>query len=103
MRASSVTKAPFQTLWHLHPGVRSGDQLSLGERAADRMQHDGFLAVCLLILRGHDLVGGPKHADLAACPQPSGVRPLSVHSVEPLLVDAGRRSGGSVADRGETS
>lgn len=75
MRASSVTKAPFQTLWHLHPGVRSGDQLSLGERAADRMQHDGFLAVCLLILRGHDLVGGPKHADLAACPQPRAFDP----------------------------
>jgi uncharacterized membrane protein len=34
-----VTRAPFQTLWHLHPGVRSGEQLSLGERAADRMRN----------------------------------------------------------------
>ena len=29
------------SLWHRHPGVRSGDQLSLGERAADRMRN-GF-------------------------------------------------------------
>lgn len=26
------------TLWHKHPGVRSGDQLTRGERAADRMR-----------------------------------------------------------------
>ncbi|HTV11424.1 MAG TPA: DUF1003 domain-containing protein [Acidimicrobiales bacterium] len=25
--------------WHLHPGVRSGDQLSTGERAADHMRN----------------------------------------------------------------
>jgi uncharacterized membrane protein len=29
----------WQTHWHRHPGVRSGDQLSLGERAADRMRN----------------------------------------------------------------
>jgi uncharacterized membrane protein len=29
----------WQTHWHKHPGVRSGDQLSLGERAADRMRN----------------------------------------------------------------
>ena len=28
-----------KTLWHKHPGVRSGDQLTLGERAADRMRN----------------------------------------------------------------
>jgi len=28
-----------QSLWHKHPGVRSGEQLSLGERAADRMRN----------------------------------------------------------------
>lgn len=28
-------------LWRKHPGVRSGDQLSVGERAADRMRN-GF-------------------------------------------------------------
>lgn len=27
------------SLWHKHPGVRSGNQLSLGERAADRMRN----------------------------------------------------------------
>jgi uncharacterized membrane protein len=26
-------------LWHRHPGVRSGDELTLGERAADRMRN----------------------------------------------------------------
>ncbi len=29
----------WETHWHLHPGVRSGDQLTLGERAADRMRN----------------------------------------------------------------
>ncbi len=29
----------WETLWHRHPGVRSGDQLTLGERAADRMRN----------------------------------------------------------------
>jgi uncharacterized membrane protein len=29
----------WQTLWHRHPGVRSGDELTLGERAADRMRN----------------------------------------------------------------
>ncbi len=29
----------WQTHWHRHPGVRSGDELSLGERAADRMRN----------------------------------------------------------------
>lgn len=27
------------SLWHLHRGVRTGDQLTLGERAADRMRN----------------------------------------------------------------
>jgi len=34
-----VEARPWQTHWHKHPGVRSGDQLSLGERAADRMRN----------------------------------------------------------------
>jgi uncharacterized membrane protein len=29
----------WQSHWHKHPGVRSGDQLSLGERSADRMRN----------------------------------------------------------------
>lgn len=29
----------WQSLWHRHPGVRTGDQLTLGERAADRMRN----------------------------------------------------------------
>jgi uncharacterized membrane protein len=30
---------PQLAQWHLHPGVRSGVQLSVGERAADRMRN----------------------------------------------------------------
>jgi uncharacterized membrane protein len=33
-----MTTDAWQTHWHKHPGVRSGEQLSLGERAADRMR-----------------------------------------------------------------
>jgi uncharacterized membrane protein len=29
----------WTTYWHRHPGVRSGDQLTVGERAADRMRN----------------------------------------------------------------
>ena len=29
----------WQSLWHQHPGVRSGDDLTLGERAADKMRN----------------------------------------------------------------
>jgi uncharacterized membrane protein len=36
---STMEKHGWQTLWHKHPGVRSGDQLTLGERAADRMRN----------------------------------------------------------------
>jgi uncharacterized membrane protein len=31
-------KQSWQSHWHVHPGVRSGDELSLGERAADTMR-----------------------------------------------------------------
>jgi uncharacterized membrane protein len=34
-----VAKRGWQTHWHKHPAVRSGDQLTLGERAADRMRN----------------------------------------------------------------
>jgi uncharacterized membrane protein len=29
----------WKTQWHRHPGVRSGDELTLGERAADKMRN----------------------------------------------------------------
>lgn len=35
----SMAISGWESLWHKHPGVRSGDQLSLGERAADRMRN----------------------------------------------------------------
>ncbi len=31
--------SPWQSHWHKHPGVRSGGELSLGERSADRMRN----------------------------------------------------------------
>jgi uncharacterized membrane protein len=34
-----VAGRAWETHWHKHPGVRSGDELSLGERAADRMRN----------------------------------------------------------------
>jgi uncharacterized membrane protein len=36
---STVTKTPYLTHWHKHPGVRSGDDLTRGERAADTMRN----------------------------------------------------------------
>jgi len=33
-----VTQRGWQTHWHKHPAVRSGEQLTRGERAADRMR-----------------------------------------------------------------
>ena len=36
--SASMNAKGWQSSWHRHPGVRSGDQLTLGERAADRMR-----------------------------------------------------------------
>lgn len=33
-----MNSSAWTSHWHKHPGVRSGDQLSFGERAADRMR-----------------------------------------------------------------
>jgi uncharacterized membrane protein len=44
------------SLWHHHPGVRSDEQLSLGERAADRLRNGmgswSFVFGALLFLAG---------------------------------------------------
>ncbi len=34
-----VSARPWQSMWHYHPGVRSGEDLTVGERAADRMRN----------------------------------------------------------------
>ena len=39
MSISFVAKTGWQTHWHRHPAVRTGDQLTVGERAADRMRN----------------------------------------------------------------
>ena len=45
-----------RAMWHRHPGVRSGDQLTFGERAADRLRNVmgswGFVFGALLFLAG---------------------------------------------------
>src|SRR5579859_7687720 len=63
-----MTRVGWQTHWHKHPGVRSGDQLTLGERAADRMRNTmgswpfvfGFFAVmiCWAIVNSAFYLGG---------------------------------------------
>jgi len=35
----AVEHRAWQSHWHKHPGVRTGEQLSIGERAADRMRN----------------------------------------------------------------
>jgi uncharacterized membrane protein len=44
----------FLSSWNRHPGVRSGDQLTLGEKAADRMRNGmgswAFVAVFVAIM-----------------------------------------------------
>lgn len=45
-----------RTLWHRHPGVRSRDQLTRGERAADALRNGmgswGFVVGALVFLAG---------------------------------------------------
>jgi uncharacterized membrane protein len=46
----------WRPTWSHHPGVRSGDQLTRGERAADRLRHGmgswGFVFGALIFLTG---------------------------------------------------
>ncbi len=43
-------------VWHHHPGIRSGEQLTFGERAADRLRNSmgswGFVFGALVFLAG---------------------------------------------------
>jgi uncharacterized membrane protein len=51
-----VSRSGWQSFWHEHPGVRSGSDLTFGERAADRMRSVmgswpfvfGFFAVMII-------------------------------------------------------
>lgn len=55
---------PVTHLWRRHPGVRTDDDLSLGERAADRMRNLmgswGFVAAALAFLGGW-MIGNGSH------------------------------------------
>jgi uncharacterized membrane protein len=46
----------LRSAWHRHPGVRSGEQLTVGERAADRLRNGmgswGFVFGALVFLAG---------------------------------------------------
>ena len=63
----------WKTQWHRHPAVRRGDQLTLGERAADRMRNGmgswifvfGFFSVMAIwaIINGIAHLGGAKGFD----------------------------------------
>jgi uncharacterized membrane protein len=74
-----MTANGYQTHWHKHPGVRSGDQLTLGERAADRMRNTmgswpfvfGFFAVMILwaVVNSVFYLGG-KHGKHGFDPYP---------------------------------
>ncbi len=54
----------ISSLWHHHPGVRSGDQLTIGERAADAVRNGmgswGFVFGALLFLAGW-MIGNGNH------------------------------------------
>jgi uncharacterized membrane protein len=62
-----------ESLWHRHPAVRSGDDLTLGERAADRMRNVmgswpfvfGFFAVMIAWAIGNSVfaLGGRRGFD----------------------------------------
>jgi uncharacterized membrane protein len=64
---------PWKTQWHRHPGVRSADQLTVGERAADRMRNgmgswafvSAFFSVMAIwaIINGIIHLGGTKGFD----------------------------------------
>ena len=65
-----MTNSSWATHWHKHPGVRSGDDLSLGERAADKMRSImgswpfvfGFFAVMILWAMANSIfyIGGSQ-------------------------------------------
>src|SRR5664280_3005304 len=68
-----MARRGWQTHWHRHPGVRSGDALTLGERAADRMRSVmgswpfifGFFAVMIAWALANSIfaLGGPHGFD----------------------------------------
>lgn len=63
MRIRDLSLRSARTIWRRHPGVRRDDQLTLGERAADRLRNGmgswafvigaiAFLSLWMLINRG---------------------------------------------------
>ncbi len=56
MRSRDWRLRPSRTVWHHHPGVRSDDELSFGERSADRLRNGmgswAFVFTALVFLAG---------------------------------------------------
>jgi uncharacterized membrane protein len=73
MATGEMKKRGWQTHWHKHPGVRSGAELTMGERAADRMRNAmgswpfvfGFFAVMIawVVVNSVLAIGGPNGFD----------------------------------------
>ena len=94
----SAVSASIPGSWRRHPGVRTGEQLTRGERAADSMRNSmgswmfvfvavPFLAVWMMINVG------ARHSD-----RPH-LRRLSVHPAQPGAVLRGGAPGRDTADR----
>ena len=73
-----ATTPRLRSRWHLHPGVRTGDQLTFGERAADAMRNGmgswSFVFLFLIVMAfwmilnsvfklGHPVSSGSKGFD----------------------------------------
>ena len=56
MKRHSLDIRPARLIWHRHPAVRSNEQLTFGERAADRLRNGmgswGFVISALVFLAG---------------------------------------------------
>ncbi|MBU1865096.1 MAG: DUF1003 domain-containing protein [Actinobacteria bacterium] len=56
MKANDWAVRSGHLLWHRHPAIRSGDQLTLGERAADHLRNGmgswTFVFIALVFLAG---------------------------------------------------
>lgn len=89
---------PARPMWHRHPAVRTGGELTLGERAADRMRNSmgswTFVLLALVFLAGWMMGNGSTGFD----PYPFILLNLILSCVAALqgaiLLIAARRSDG---------
>lgn len=89
----------MKTLWHHHPAVRSGDELTLGERAADRaidtMGSWGFLFLQTMFIAAWmvlNAVAWCTHWDVKPWIMLNLIFSVQAAYAAPLVLLAGRRS-----------